>query len=332
MRNSGKFSPPRLLAAGLVVVLPPLPAQAADAAASYPSRPIRYILPNAPGSNADLFTRVIAKHLGDVLGQQVIVDSRPGAGGMLGIDIASKATPDGYTIARGNLPALAVAPHVYRKMPYDALADLVPVSLTDKGQNLLAVHLSVPATNVKELIALLKAKPEQYAMASAGIGSGGHLAGALFTTMVGVHPLHVPYKSAGASILSVVANESQWTFTPIGAPLPHVRSGKLRALAVSEDKRAPQLPDVPTAAEAGVPGYYSTSWAGIVVPKGTPAAIVTRLNAAVVKVLNSPEVRQQFINQGGEAAPSTPEEFGRFIRADYERVGKLAKVVKLSAD
>ena len=323
---------PIAFAAAVASLAGPLQSAAADDVASYPNRPIRYILPNAPGSNADLFTRVIAKYLGEALGQQVIVDSRPGAGGMLGIDIASKANPDGYTIARGNLPSLAVAPHVYKKMPYDALTDLVPVSMTDKGQNLLAVHPSVPASDVKELIALLKAKPGQYSMASAGIGSGGHLAGVLFTTMAGVSALHVPYKSAGASILSVVSNESQWTFTPIGAPLPHVRSGKLRALAVSEDKRAPQLPDVPTAAEAGLPGYYSTSWAGIVVPKGTPAPIIAKLNAAIVKVLDMPEVKQQFIRQGGEAAPSTPEAFARFIRADYERIGKIAKSVKLSAD
>jgi tripartite-type tricarboxylate transporter receptor subunit TctC len=305
---------------------------AAEPAANYPNRPIRYVLPNAPGSNADLFTRVIAKHLADVLGQQVIVDSRPGAGGMLGIDIASKATPDGYTIARGNLPSLAIAPHVYKKMPYDALTDLVPVSLTDKGQNLLVVHPAVPAKSVKELVALLKAKPGEYAMASPGMGSGGHLAGALFQQLAGVSALHVPYKSAGASILSVVQNESQWTFTPIGAPLPHVRAGKLRALAVSEDQRAPQLPDVPTAAEAGVPGYYSTSWAGIVVPAGTPQPIVLKLNAAIAKVLAMPEVKQQFVHQGGTAAPSTPEEFARLIRSDYERIGKLARTVKLSTD
>jgi tripartite-type tricarboxylate transporter receptor subunit TctC len=323
---------PIAFAAAVACLAVPLPSAAADDVASYPNRPIRYVLPNAPGSNADLFTRVIAKYLGETLGQQVIVDSRPGAGGMLGIDIASKANPDGYTIARGNLPSLAIAPHVYKKMPYDALTDLVPVSMTDKGQNLLAVHLSVPASDVKELIALLKAKPGQYSMASAGIGSGGHLAGVLFTTMAGVNALHVPYKSAGASILSVVSNESQWTFTPIGAPLPHVRAGKLRALAVSEDKRAPQLPDVPTAAEAGLPGYYSTSWAGIVVPKGTPAPIIAKLNAAIVKVLDMPEVKQQFIRQGGEAAPSTPEAFARFIRADYERIAKVAKTVKLNAD
>lgn len=305
---------------------------AADAARDYPNRPIRYILPNGPGSNADIFTRILAQKLSEVFGQQVVVDSRPGAGGMLGIDIAAKAAPDGYTIARGNLPALGIAPHVYKKMPYDALADLTPVSLTDIGQNLLATHLSVSAVNLRELIALMKAKPDGLAMASPGVGSAGHLAGVLLTTMAGVRALHVPYKSAGASIIAVVSNESQWTFAPIGAPLPHVRAGRLRALAVGADKRAPQLPDVPTAAEAGVPGYYSTSWAGVVVPKGTPPAIIAKLNAAIVKVLSAAEVKEQFLQQGAEAAPTTPQEFARFIRTDYDRIAKVARVARLTAD
>ena len=305
---------------------------AADPAASYPNRPIRFILANGPGSNADLFTRLLAQKLSDHFGQQVVVDSRPGAGGMLGIDIAAKSAPDGYTIARGNLPALAVAPHVYKKMPYDALKDLLPVSLTDVGQNLLAVHNSVAANNVRELIALMKAKPDALAMASPGVGSGGHLAAVLFTTLAGVKSLHVPYKSAGASIISVVSNESQWTFAPIGAPLPHVRAGRLKALAVGGDKRAPQVPDVPTAAEAGVPGYYSTSWAGVVVPKGTPQAIISKLNAAIVKVLSTPETKEQFLQQGAEATPTTPEDFARYIRADYDRIAKVAKVAGLTAD
>ena len=311
-----------------------LPAFAAtpDAARDYPNRPIRYILPNGPGSNADIFTRILAQKLSDVFGQQVVVDSRPGAGGMLGIDIAAKSAPDGYTIARGNLPALAVAPHVYKKMPYDALKDLLPVSLTDNGQNLLAVHLSVAATSLRDLIALMKANPDKLAMASPGVGSAGHLAGVLLTTMAGARSLHVPYKSAGASIIAVVSNESQWTFAPIGAPLPHVRAGRLRALAVGADKRAPQVPDVPTAAEAGVPGYYSTSWAGVVVPKGTPPAIIARLNSAIVKVLSAADVKEQFLQQGAEASPTTPEEFARFIRADYDRIAKVAKVAGLTAD
>lgn len=311
-----------------------LPAFAAtpDAARDYPNRPIRYILPNGPGSNADIFTRILAQKLSDVFGQQVVVDSRPGAGGMLGIDIAAKSAPDGYTIARGNLPALAVAPHVYKKMPYDALKDLLPVSLTDNGQNLLAVHLSVAATSLRDLIALMKANPDKLAMASPGVGSAGHLAGVLLTTMAGARSLHVPYKSAGASIIAVVSNESQWTFAPIGAPLPHVRAGRLRALAVGADKRAPQVPDVPTAAEAGVPGYYSTSWAGVVVPKGTPPAIIAKLNSAIVKVLSAADVKEQFLQQGAEASPTTPEEFARFIRADYDRIAKVAKVAGLTAD
>ncbi len=323
------------IALALVVastVVQPARGAAADTAATYPSRPIRFILPNGPGSNADIFSRLVAAKLAEVFGQQVVVDSRPGAGGMLGIDIASKSNPDGYTIARGNLPSLAIAPHVYKKMPYDALNDLLPVSLTDNGQNLLVVHPSVAATSVAELISLMKAKPDQLAMASPGVASGGHLAGVLFIHLTGVRALHVPYKSAGLSILSVVANETNWSFAPIGAPLPHVRSGKLRALAVGADKRAPQLPDIPTAAEAGVVGYYSTTWAGVVVPKGTPAAIIAKLNAAIVKALSSPEVKEQFLSQGAEASPSTPQEFARFIRADYDRIAKVAKAANLTVD
>jgi tripartite-type tricarboxylate transporter receptor subunit TctC len=305
---------------------------AADPARDYPNRPIRYILPNGPGSNADLFARLIAQKLSDHFGQQVVVDSRPGAGGMLGIDIAAKAAPDGYTVARGNLPALAIAPHVYKKMPYDALRDLVPVSLTDVGHNLLAIHTSVAANTVRELVALMKARPDELKMASPGVGSGGHLAAVLFTSLAGVKSLHVPYKSAGLSILAVVGNETQWTFAPIGAPLPHVRTGRLKALAVGSEKRAPQLPDVPTAHEAGVTGYYSTSWGGVVVPRGTPQSIVGKLNVALNKVLSTAEAKEQFLQAGGEASPTTAEAFSRFIKADYDRIGKTAKAAGLTAE
>ena len=310
----------------------PAAANAADDASSYPSRPVRYILPNAPGSSADVLARIIAKGLGEQLGQQVIVDSRPGAGGMLGVDLIAKATPDGYTIGRGNAPGLAIAPHTYKKLPYDPFRDFVPVSLTDKGQSLLCVHPSVPATSVKELIALLKAKPDQYAMASPGVGSSGHLAGALFASLAGIKTLHVPYKSAGHSVMSVVAGESQWTFTPMGATLPHIASGRLRALAVSDIKRSAQLPDIPTASEAGVPGYQSTGWGGIVAPRGTPAPIVEKLNAAIVRMLNTPEVKQLVAKNASEAVSSTPEEFVRFIREEYDRIGKVARAAKLTPD
>jgi tripartite-type tricarboxylate transporter receptor subunit TctC len=251
---------------------------------------------------------------------------------LLGVELIAKATPDGYTIGRGNSPGLAIAPHIYKKLPYDPFRDFMPVSLTDKGQSLLCVHPSVPATSVKELIALLKAKSDQYAMASPGVGSAGHLSGALFASMAGIKVLHVPYKSAGHSVMGVVTGESQWTFTPMGATLPHLASGRLRALAVSDSKRSPRLPDIPTASEAGVPGYQSTGWGGIVVPRGTPAAVVAKLNAAVVKTLSTPEMKQAVANNGSEATPSTPEEFARFIREEYDRIGKVAKAAKLTAE
>jgi tripartite-type tricarboxylate transporter receptor subunit TctC len=305
---------------------------ATDAARDYPSRPIRFILPGGPGSNADVFSRILTAKMSDIFGQQVVVDSRPGAGGMLGTDIAAKSAPDGYTIARGNLPGLAIAPHVYKKMPYDALKDFLPVSLTDSSHNLLVVHPSLAATNMKELIALMKAKPDQLIMASPGVASGGHLAGVLLTSMAGVRSLHVPYKAASPSIISVVSNESQWAFASIGAPLPHVRAGRLRALAVGGDKRAVPLPDIPTAAEAGLPGYFSMGWAGVVVPRGTPAAIIAKLNAAIVKALGAADVKEQFLTQGAEASPSTPEEFARYIRADYDRIAKLAKTAGLTVE
>ena len=307
-------------------------ASANDPVRDYPNRPIRYILPGGPGSSADVFSRILTAKLSDIMGQQVVVDSRPGAGGMLGTDIAAKAAPDGYTIARGNLPGLAIAPHVYKKMPYDALKDFMPVTLTDVSHNLLVVPVSLPVQTMQELITLLKSKPDHYIMASPGVASGGHLAGLLFTTMAGVRSLHVPYKAASPSVVSVVYSESHWTFTSIGAPLPHVRAGRLRALAVGSEKRALPLPDVPTAAEAGLPGYYAAGWAGVVVPRGTPSAIIAKLNAATIKALNAPDLKEQFLTQGAEPRPGTPEEFAQFIKADYDRIAKLARVAGLRVD
>ncbi len=321
-----------MIVVGTAALLPEAHGAANDPARDYPNRPIRYILPGGPGSSADVFSRILCAKLSDILGQQMVVDSRPGAGGMLGTDIAAKAAPDGYTIARGNLPGLAIAPHVYKKMPYDALTDLLPVALTDVSHNLLVVPVSLPVQTMQELITLLKSKPDHYIMASPGVASGGHLAGLLFTTMAGVRSLHVPYKAASPSVVSVVSNESHWTFTSIGAPLPHVRAGRLRALAVGSEKRAIPFPDVPTAAEAGLPGYYAAGWAGVVVPKGTPSAIIAKLNAATVKALNAPDLREQFLTQGAEPMPGTPEAFARFIRADYDRIAKLAKVAGLKVD
>lgn len=295
------------------------------ASSQYPAKPLRLIVPQGPGSSSDIISRIVALKVGDILGQNLIVDNRPGAGGILGADIAAKAAPDGYTLMLGASPWVTMAPYTYKNLSYDPLNDLLPVSLVAIAQNLLVVNPSVPATTVKELVALMRAKPDQLNMASAGVGSASHLAGALFNAMAAVSAVHVPYKGAGQSVIAVVAGEAEWTFTPMQGPLPHVRSGKLRPIAVGGAKRSPILPDVPIVAEAGLPGYNSGLWFGIMVPKGTPRPIVERLNLAVVKAVQSQDVRDQFATQGADPVSGTPEEYARFIREDYDTIGRVVK-------
>jgi tripartite-type tricarboxylate transporter receptor subunit TctC len=298
-------------------------AQAQD----YPSRPIRLILPQQPGSATDVLARLVAVKLGDTLGQPLVIDNRVGAGGLLGAEAAAKAPPDGYTLLVGATAWITVAPHTYKALPYDPLVDFLPVSLFAVSQNLLAVNPSLPASSVKELVALMKAKPGELNMASAGIASSSHLAGLLFTSLADVRAVHVPYKGAGASVLAVLSGEAHWTFTPMQGPLPNVRAGKLRALAVGGATRSPALPDVPTVAESGIAEYFSGTWYGVMAPKGTPLAIVERLHAATVKTMAAPEMREQIANQGADARTTSPAEFARFVRDEYER---MAKVVKLA--
>jgi tripartite-type tricarboxylate transporter receptor subunit TctC len=295
------------------------------AASQYPAKPLRLIVPQGPGSSSDIISRIVALKVGDLLGQQLIVDNRPGAGGILGADIAAKAAPDGYTLMLGATPWVTMAPYTYKNLSYDPLSDLLPVSLVAISPNLLVVNPSVRATTVKELVELMRAKPDQLNMASAGVGSASHLAGALLNAMAGVSAVHVPYKGAGQSVIAVVSGEAEWTFTPMSGPLPHVRSGKLRPIAVGGAIRSPILPDVPTVAEAGLPGYNSGLWFGIMVPKGTPRPNVDRLNLAVVKAVQSQDVRDQLAAQGADPVSGTPEEYARFIREDYETIGRVVK-------
>lgn len=295
------------------------------ASSQYPSRPLRLIVPQGTGSSSDIISRIVALKVGEILGQNLVVDNRPGAGGILGADIAAKAAPDGYTLMLGATPWVTMAPYTYKSLSYDPLNDLLPVSLVAISPNLLVVNPSLPATTVKELVALMRAKPDQLNMASAGVGSASHLAGALFNAMAAVSAVHVPYKGAGRSVIAVVAGEAEWTFTPVSGPLPHVRSGKLRPIAVGSAKRSPILPDVPTVAEAGLPGYNSGLWFGIMVPKSTPRPIVERLNLAVVKAVQSQDVRDQFATQGADPVSGTPEEYARFIREDYDTIGRVVK-------
>jgi tripartite-type tricarboxylate transporter receptor subunit TctC len=305
---------------------------ASAAAQDYPSKPIRLILPQSPGSATDVLARLIAPKMSEALGQPLVIDNRAGAGGIVGAEMAAKAPPDGYTVLVGASAWITVSPHTYKKLNYDPLTDLVPVSLFAISQVLLVVNPALPATNVRELVALMKAKPGELNMASAGVGSSSHLAGVLLTTVSDTRALHVPYKGAGGSIGAVVAGEAHWTFTPMQGPLGFVRAGKLRALAVGGTSRSSALPEVPTVAQSGYPDYELASWYGWLVPRGTPAAVIERLHAATVSVMGAPELREQVMNQGAEPKTTPPAEFARFIRAEYERIGRVVKAAGVTAE
>jgi tripartite-type tricarboxylate transporter receptor subunit TctC len=305
---------------------------AAEQTGAYPSKPIRLINPQGAGSGSDIIGRIVAARMSELLGRPLVVDNRPGAGGTIAVDTAAKAAADGYTLVQGGSSVLTIAPHIYRHLPYDPLKDLAPISLLSFGQNLLAVHASVPVSTVKQLIDLMKAQPNQLNMASAGMGSVSHLAGVMFTHMAGVNGVHVPYKGGGASIMAVVGNEAQWTLTPLAATLPHLRTGKVRALGVSGERRSSLLPQVPTVAEAGLPGYISGSWGGILAPRGTSRIVIDKLNDVIVKAVSSANMKEQFLAQGFEPASSTPEAFARFLREEYHRLGPVIKAAGIKVE
>ena len=301
-------------------------------AQDYPSKPIRVILPQTPGSATDVLTRLVAPKMGEALGQPLVIDNRAGAGGIVGAEAAAKAPPDGYTLLVGASAWITVSPHTYKKLAYDPLADLVPVSLFASSQVLLVVNPALPAATVPELVALMKAKPNALNMASAGVGSTSHLAGVLFTAVTDTKALHVPYKGAAGSVTATMSGEAQWTFTPMQGPLAFVRAGKLRALAVGGTSRSAALPDVSTVAEAGYPDYDLTSWYGWLVPRGTPGTVVERLHGATISAMSSPELREQVMNQGAEPKTSTPAEFARFVRDEYTRIGRVVKLAGVTAE
>lgn len=294
--------------------------------AEYPSKPLRLIVPQSPGSATDALTRVFAPKLAEVLGQAVVIDNRAGAGGVLGADLAAKSPPDGYTVLIGATAWVTVAPHLYKKIPYDPIADFAPVSLFALGQHLLVVAASSGIRTSADLIAQMKARPNQLNMASAGVGSSSQLSGTLFMRLANVSAVHVPYKGAGQSVVAVIAGEADWTFTPLAGPLPHVRSGKLRALAVGGAERSPILPEVPTVAETVLPEFVTSSWFGVMLPKGASTAIVGKLNAAVVKAVQSADLRDQLLTQGAEPKTNSPAEFAQFVRMDLETTRKTAQL------
>ena len=297
----------------------------------YPARPIRIISPFAPGGGNDVLSRTIAQKLTENVKQQVIVENRPGANGIIGTEAAARAAPDGYTIVL--IPSgHAVNASLRRKLPYDSIRDFTPITLVGSSPLILAVHPSVPAKSVKALAALARARPGQLTYGSAGIGSSGHLGGALFETLTGAKMVHVPYKGMGLAITDLMAGHISLVFGTSASVMPHVRSGRLRALATTGAKRSPALPDFPTVAEAGVPGYEAGLWYGFVGPARIPGDIVRRLNAEIVAVLKSPEVHDRLASQGVDATPSTPEEFGKLMVTDRERWAKVVQRAGIRAE
>ena len=304
----------------------PIPGTAA-AADVYPAKPIRFVVAFPPGGGTDIIARSIAHKLAERLARQVVVDNRPGAGGNIGTDIVAKSAPDGYTLLMGSAGPLAINASLFATMPFDPIKDLAPVTLAASTPNVLVVHPSLPARSVKELIALAKAKPGEINFASSGHGTPAHLAGELFNSMAGVKLIHVPYKGAAPGLADLLGGQVQLMFSTLPPALPHVKDGRLRALAVTSAKRSPATPELPTLNEAALPGFEAITWHGVVVPAGTPAAIIARLNREIVAILHLPEIVERLSSQGAEALGSTPEEFAAYIRSESL---KWANVVKES--
>jgi len=308
----------RILALALMFGAQVAPAQ------SYPSRPIRLIAPSSPGSGVDIVARIVGQKLSENLKQQVVIDNRAGAGANLGAEIAAKAAPDGYTLFMGT-PAHAINTSLYRRLNYDIVKDFAPISLVTSGQYVLVVHPSLPARNVKELIALARARPGQLNYASAGNGNATHLAAELFKSLTKLNAVHVPYKGTGPALTDLIGGQVQLMFANLTAGLPHIKSGKLRALAVTGTARSPAAPDIPTMIESGVPGYTVTSWYGILAPAATSQEIITRLNGEIAKVMRSPDMKSRLAGEGAEPTSSTPAEFAAFIKAEIEKWGKVIR-------
>jgi tripartite-type tricarboxylate transporter receptor subunit TctC len=300
------------------------------AAQNYPTRPVRLIIPFPPGGSNDVVGRLIAIKLGDRLGKQVVVDNRSGAGGVIGTEAVAKAPPDGYTLLVVSL-AHAVNPWLY-KLNYDPIKDFAPVGLLAKGANVLVVSPSLPVHSVAELIALAKKQPGDLQYASAGIGSFQHLGSELFKLMAGVEMLHVPFKGGGPAMIDVVGGHTKVMFSSMVQTVPQIHSGKLRALGTGGLQRSAVLPEVPTIAEAGVPGYEAVNWWGIAAPKGTPQAIIDKLNTEILAVQNAPEVQKQFALEGGEPVPMKPDVFGAYMVSEMNKWEKVVKQGGIKAE
>ena len=318
-----------LAAAAAAVSLAPF---AASAQAQFPAKPITIIVPFSAGGTTDILARVIGQYMGRDLGQTVVVDNRAGAGGNIGGQAAARAPADGYTLFMGTVGTHAINQSLYRKMPFDPIKDFAPLSRVAMVPNLLVANPSQPFKSVKEMIAYAKANPGKINFGSSGNGSSIHLSGELFKQMAGVDMQHVPYRGSAPAVSDLLGGQISVMFDNMPSAIPHVKGGKLRALAVTTAKRSPALPDVPTIAEAGVPGYEATSWFGLLAPAGTPAPVVAKLNASILKALADPEVKKKLAEQGAEPHGEKPEQFAAFIESETVKWGKVVKESGASLD
>ncbi len=314
----------------LAAVLCAGPIMAQDAK-DYPAKPIRIIVPYPPGGGTDVVARISSDPLAAALGQPIIIDNRGGAAGNLGTDIAAKSAPDGYTILL-TLSSHTINPKLYDKLPFDVERDFAPISLVALSPQILVAHPSVPANNIRELIALAKAQPGKLNFASVGTGSPGHIAGELFKLKTGVDIVHIPYKGGGPAVTDTLGGQVQLLFVTLPAAMQHVKAGRLKALAVTSDKRSLAAPDIPTIAESGVPDCVVNSWYGALAPAKTPPAIVAKLQAAFAKVLTMPEVKDKLFAQGAEGAPSTSADFERRIHDELRQWEYVIREAKIKAD
>ena len=294
------------------------------AAQSYPAHPVRIVIPLSPGGTTDVPGRMIAQKLSEVLGQQFFVENRAGAGGMIGSDFVAKSKPDGYTLLLTASP-FVIAPHVYKNMPYNALTDFAPVIRIATGPYVLVVHPSLGVHSVNELIALAKKQPGKIDFASSGNGGAQHLVTELFMYMAGIKLNHVPYKGSGPAQQDLISGIIKVSFVGTPIAIPHMKAGRLNALGVSTAKRSPEMPDVPTIAEAGVPGYEATVWIGMLAPAGTPNEIIVKINGEIGKLVRADEVRKLLAPTGMEPDPDTPEQFAAYLKADYDKWGKVVR-------
>jgi tripartite-type tricarboxylate transporter receptor subunit TctC len=315
-----------LAAAGLAA-MPPAFAQKADA---WPVRPLRLIIPASPGGGADTLARIMTPRLTERFGQPVVIDNRPGAAGTIAMDITARSVPDGYTSILTQSTSSVIAPAIYAKMPYRTLVDLTPVSLIAEVPHVLVVNPTVPANNLKELIALAKARSLNYA--SSGIGAGSHFSGEMLDRAAGIRTTHLPYKGAGPALAAVISGEAQLFSSPINAAMGQIKAGKLRPIAMTTSKRSAVLPDLPTVAESGFPGFDIGTWFGLMLPAKAPKALVTRMHAEYTTALKAPDVQERLLADGSVPIGNTPEEFRARIAVDLERFARIAREANIRAD